>query len=143
MIKKIIMIVGLVAAMSLSFAPVEVSAKVKAADESKCKKGGFLTFPAWHRNLKKDGNCAVMVGQGENDMKKALTIIAINIADIVLQLAMYAAIVFVVVGGFKYITAAGSPESMSSAKRTITNALIGMIVAMFSVVIVNIAAEAL
>lgn len=63
--------------------------------------------------------------------------IALNImADISLMVG-YVAIAFVVWGGYKYIMSNGEPGNVATAKKTITNALIGLVIAILSTVIVN------
>ena len=49
----------------------------------------------------------------------------------------YVAIGFLIRGGFGYMTSSGSPEGMTAAKKTITNALVGMIIALLAASIVN------
>lgn len=102
----------------------------------------FLTFPAWYRNLV-DGDCELKpIGDDSVPINEFITIIAINIAEIILQLVAYTAVVMLIVGGFKYITSEGDQNSMANAKKTITNSIIGLIVSIFSVAIVNVVAGA-
>jgi hypothetical protein len=44
---------------------------------------------------------------------------------------------FIVYGGYKYIMSNGDPSNVVKAKSTITNAVIGLIIAILSTVIVN------
>jgi len=48
------------------------------------------------------------------------------------------AIVMIMYGGFRWITAAGSPERIGDAKRTIVSAVIGLLLGLFSYTILNI-----
>lgn len=48
------------------------------------------------------------------------------------------AVVFIVIGGIRYIMAGGDPKATDSARDQITAALIGLVVALLAVVIVNI-----
>ncbi len=48
------------------------------------------------------------------------------------------AIIFIVIGGIRYIIAAGDPKATDAAKHTITAALVGLIVALLAVAIVVI-----
>lgn len=48
-----------------------------------------------------------------------------------------AAVIMIIVGGFRYITSAGKEEGIKSAKNTILYALIGLIVVALAQVIVN------
>lgn len=48
------------------------------------------------------------------------------------------AVIFIVIGGIRYIMAGGDPKSTDSARNQITGALIGLVIALLAVVIVNI-----
>lgn len=48
------------------------------------------------------------------------------------------AVLFLIIGGFWYITAGGNEEQADKGKKTIVNALIGVIVIILSYVIVNV-----
>lgn len=115
-------------------------APVSAACES-----GFLTFPAWYRNVIDTSTCELKsIGDGGDiALNDFIMIVIINIVEMILQLVAYAAAVMLIVGGFKYITSQGDQNSMANAKKTITNSIIGLIVAIFSVAIVNIVGGAL
>lgn len=94
--------------------------------------------PAWYRGLQ-DGSCNIKVPEtkGKPDITKMIMTIALNVIQAGLVLVAYITVFFIIKGGFGYITSAGSPEGMSSAKKTITNALIGLVIAVFSASIVN------
>lgn len=67
---------------------------------------------------------------GPND----LIIKAINI---LLGVAALIAVLFLVIGGFRYITSAGNDEQAKKGRNTIINALIGLVVIILSYVIVQ------
>ncbi|MGH7237632.1 MAG: pilin [Candidatus Saccharimonadales bacterium] len=46
-------------------------------------------------------------------------------------------VLFIVIGGFRYIVSAGDPQDAASAKNTILYAVIGLIIAMSAYAIVN------
>lgn len=96
----------------------------------------FLTLPAWYNGIsgRVSGSCQVVV----RDVRQMVVRIVINITEVILQLVGYAATVFLIIGGYKYLVAAGDPNKMVTAKNTIMNAVIGLIVSLFSVAIVNI-----
>jgi hypothetical protein len=52
-----------------------------------------------------------------------------NVLEILAWVVGAAAIIFLVVGGIKYITAQGDPQQLQSAKNTILYAIIGLILA--------------
>lgn len=59
---------------------------------------------------------------------------AINIFSFIVG---FAAVIMVIVGGFKYITSAGDSASTSSAKNTILYAIIGLVIVAMAQVIVR------
>lgn len=63
--------------------------------------------------------------------------------QLIVIIATTAAVFFLVKGGYLYITSAGNPEALEGAKRTIKNALIGLVIVLASGVIVSILSNAL
>ena len=58
-----------------------------------------------------------------------------NIVFSIIAFAGIALFVMLLVGGFKYLTSAGSPESVAAAQKTLTYALIGMVLVALSFLI--------
>lgn len=109
----------------------------------------ILTFPAWYDGLV-DGNCSftpikqTTAGDTDKaDIVKTATRIGLNVVEFLLQLVGYAAVVMLIIGGFNYMTSQGDSNKMSSAKNTVLNAVIGLIISILSVAIVNIVAGAI
>lgn len=133
-------------AMLSTMAPTTVSAA------NKCEKR-LLTFPAWYRGLtKQEGGECVMKSPADfnsgNGVKQSgistyIWKIVLNIIEIVLQLIGYIAVGFIIFGGYRYMISAGSPDGMVKARKTITNAVIGLVISILSVGIVNLVAGAL
>jgi hypothetical protein len=63
--------------------------------------------------------------------------IVLNVLQAALVVVAYVAIFFIIKGGFMYITSAGSSDGMANAKKTITNAIIGLIICIAAASIVN------
>ena len=66
-----------------------------------------------------------------------------RILQILLTIAGIVAVVFLVIGGFRYITSGGNEEAAETGKKTIINAIIGIVVIILSFVIVRVIANAL
>ena len=47
------------------------------------------------------------------------------------------AVLFIVIGGFSYVTSSGNPQAMQKARRTIMYSVIGLLVAVFAEAIVT------
>jgi hypothetical protein len=55
-----------------------------------------------------------------------------------LAIAFIAAVIMLIVGGFRYITSAGNTDSATKGKTAIVNALIGIVIIVLSYIIVQI-----
>ena len=60
-----------------------------------------------------------------------------NVIDVLSVLGGAAAVVMIIVGGFRYITSAGNPESAKGARSTITYAIIGLVIIALAQIIVH------
>jgi hypothetical protein len=102
----------------------------------------LLTFPAWYRGLV-NGECDILSPTQVGGLGPFVFKIVLNIIDIMLQLVGYICVVYIIWGGFKYMYSAGSPDGAAKARQTILNAVIGLMISLFSVAIVNVAAGAI
>ena len=120
------------------------SKAINPKDDS-CEQSVF-GIPPWYSGLMAhggDGGCTftsityVEGGTAKTDFVKTGAKIASNVIRAALVIVAYVAIGFLIRGGFGYMTSSGSPESMTAAKKTITNALVGMVIALLAASIVN------
>lgn len=118
--------------------------RMLAADPPACPQATFFSLPTWYKYLPVQYNavtdrCEVDfsittnggVFNGDGIIKVALAVI-----DILVRAAALIALGFVIVGGFKYMTAQGSPDGTKQALTTIINALIGLVVAFVATAII-------
>lgn len=96
-----------------------------------CNKS-FFGFPTWYKYLDDADKCAPKL-TGLND----IWLIALAVAEILLRVAVIVAIVYVMIGGFKYITSRASPDKVGQAKNTIVDGLIGLLIAVAATSIVS------
>lgn len=124
-----ILLLTVVASMAFAIGPATVTAE---AANTYCS-SGFLSFPAWYSNVTAD--CA----KGEINITQLndLWIIPLNIVEMLLQAVAYAAVGYLIWGGFKYIKSQGEPSSIQQAKDAIMNSIIGLGVSLASVGIVK------
>lgn len=95
----------------------------------------FLGFPTWYQYIQ-GPNCSIQI----NSLSDVWLIVA-AIIEILLRVAGIMAVAFVVYGGFQYVTSQAEPDKLTQARRTIVNALIGLILAIMSATIVNFIAN--
>lgn len=100
----------------------------------------FLSFPTWYRGVVDTSDCSIQSPDEVGGLSKFIWKIALNILEIMLQLVGYVSLAFVIYGGFLYLTSGGSADRVRSGKNTIINALVGLVLSFFSVVIVALVA---
>jgi TRAP-type C4-dicarboxylate transport system permease small subunit len=66
----------------------------------------------------------------------------LEVINLFVGLASVVCVVMIIYGGLQYITAAGDAEKVESGSKTLTNAIIGLVIIFISVVIVNFVANA-
>lgn len=119
--------------------------KTKGSVAIKCEEYGPLGIPKWFRGLV-DANCEVIKpedqldAQGnivEDGWRRFMSILLLNIADMLLRCIGLIAVGFIIWGGFKYMLAQGDPNKIISAKKTIINSIIGLVIAIISMTIVS------
>ena|SRR3990167_9996982 len=72
-----------------------------------------------------------------------VTDLIMRFIQILLAVAGLIAVIFLIIGGFRYITAGGNEETAESAKKTVTNAIIGIVIVILAFVIVRVISNAL
>lgn len=60
-----------------------------------------------------------------------------NIINLMLFAAGALAVIFVLIGAFQYVISSGNPQNTAQAKRTITYAIVGLVIVMTALVIVH------
>ncbi len=68
--------------------------------------------------------------------------LAQTVIRIMLQMGFAIAIIFVMVGGYMYITSAGNEEQAGKGRKTVVYALIGMVIIIMAWVIVDVVSKA-
>lgn len=95
-----------------------------------CKGGTFLGFPKWYKYL--DGRTVGEGIPGAGSCTPIITnindfwLIVAAVVEILVRIGGILAIIYVMYGGFQYIQSQGDPGKTNQARQTITNALIGL-----------------
>lgn len=122
-------------------APVIVSA---AATSENCAKnsGRILGFPTWYKYLNPTFDATTKECNLDFNLKNPGDVgkVVLAITEILLRIGGIAAVGFVLYGGFSFIVSQGDPQKSVAARRTILNALIGIVIAGIAVFIVQIVA---
>lgn len=122
-----------------ALAPITAGATPLTQFGAKCTNNPILTFPSWYKGLectnaeRPDGTKYEQPNITElDDIWK----IALNVVESLVSAAAYIAVGYVIWGGFKYMKSRGDPGQLVEAKNTITQAVIGLGVALASTAIV-------
>jgi len=91
------------------------------------------------------------VSQGLNDSRigdnfgdagltssRSVSELIFNVIDLLLFFAGAVAVIFVIIGGYQYITSNGNDEAAEKGRKTFTNAIIGVIVIVLSYTIIYV-----
>ena len=127
-VKNSLILISLVIVTLLS-----VSSPVFAA--GKCDAGrGALPVPTWYKYVPLNADCTVNKNHPsiKDNEGRLIILILLGVFDIVLFIAGFVAVIFVVYGGFKFLTSTGEPQKIAAARTTIFNALIGLAVALIA-----------
>ncbi len=83
-------------------------------------------------------NCSSLNGVNCVSGNGTLSGLIIYVINIMLGIAGVLAVLFLIIGGFWYITSAGNEETAEKGKGTAVNAIIGIVIVILSYVIVNV-----
>lgn len=125
-IKKMALATGVIAIVAATSAMLMPANTANAAD--------FLGIPAWYDGLTDNSGNIDLQGK---EIGTVVVIVALNVTDIVLRLAGIVAVGFVIWGGIQYMLARGEPNGVANGKKTLTHAIIGLIIAIASSAIVG------
>jgi hypothetical protein len=149
LIKKAILIFSFavfVAAPVFNFVMPTNSFAAGVTSASQCEKP-FLGIQPWFRGLAvidSDGKCSIagpgqkLAGGNTLDLTGFIWRIALNIIDIGLAVVGYIAFFFILYGGFQFLTGGNNPSQIEKARKTLLNAVIGLVISLGAVAIVNL-----
>jgi hypothetical protein len=111
--------------------------KILAVYPSSCPDNSFFGLYPWYHYLPTNDfqNCSIQnftflpIGNSQSDVPLVL----LAVVDDLLRVAGLVAIGFIIYGGYQYVGSQGSPEKTSRAQNTITDALIGLAVAIVAI----------
>lgn len=96
-----------------------------------CGNRGLNVLPTWYKYLDASrddsGGCTVNFTFPDD-----LPAIALAIVEILLRIGTLAAVAFVIYGGFMFMTSQGEPDKAASARKTIVNAVIGLVISLIA-----------
>lgn len=104
-----------------------------------CPDTSKFGIPTWYKYLDAqeiNGDCRLLVDANLTDLDSLLGI-GLAAVEILLFFAGIIAVAFIVYGGFRYVLSQGEPENTTTAKNSILNAVIGLVIALLASAIVR------
>lgn len=83
------------------------------------------------------GGGAGSTQQTKDNFGKWLSILVLNLVKMLLFAVGYVSLAFIIYGGYKYMISGDNSSGTQAARKTITNAVIGLIISILSVAIVT------
>lgn len=119
-----------------------------SASAASCSGQSFI-FPRWYDNLcndngaiKSPNDAGGKKGSTAEDTASNLTAwlgtIAMNIVKIMMTIVGYVSLGFIIWGGFKYMINGDNSSGTVSARKTILNAVIGLVLSIMSIALINL-----
>lgn len=100
----------------------------------------FLMFRPWYYNLCFDSNNSIVAPNSEDDgtdFTKFVWTIIMNVVYDLFAIIGVIAVGFVIYGGYVFLTAGGDPGKIAKAKKVLTSAIVGILVALSATMIVD------
>ncbi len=134
MIKRAIIALTLIVTGSFGMAFVSTQpALAGVCDE----RGRVMTLKPWYYNLMSGDSCELQSPSAVGGFGPYIWRIALNLIEDLFQITGYIAAGYIIYGGFLFITSSGSPDRAARGRKTVFNAIIGLVIAVASVGIVN------
>lgn len=98
----------------------------------------FLGIPPWYRGLTSGADCTIAGPTSTDGIATFIWKIVLNVIEMALVIIIYIAVFFILFGGFLYMTGGSNPSSIERARKTILQAVVGLIIGLGSVAILNL-----
>ena len=112
---------------------------VSAADGG-CEHMLFGIFKPWYAGLPMGDNCSLQLdstGEDGSGLASFVWQIVLNVLFDLMAAASIVAVGFVIYGGYLFITSEGDPGKAAKARKTISSAIIGLIITLLATAIIN------
>lgn len=142
-IKKVIIafiFIAFLAAPVFAVATPQTSFAANATTPADCEKS-ILGIQPWFKGLTSvtGGQCGIISPDGTQiDLKGFIWRIVLNVIGMALTVVGYIAFFFIIFGGFQFLTGGSNPGQIEKARKTLFNAVIGLIISLSAVAVVNL-----
>lgn len=108
------------------------------AKECAAGSSALTLLPPWYKGLECTDKNVVSPPKDQGGLQPMIFKIVLNIIEALLYIVGYITLGMIIWGGFKYMLGGDNPGKVEAAKKTIVNAIIGLIISIFSIIIINV-----
>lgn len=131
---KLAVAVAVVSLLAVPLFPSTVLAQGKPCDGGNNQ---LTLLPPWYKGLVCNDHGTPQIATTENGLRDFIFRIILNLTEAMLYIVGYIALGMIIWGGFKYMLFGDNSGGVEAAKKTIQNAVIGLVISIFSITIVN------
>lgn len=135
--KKILNFVVGVAFIFLVASPVMAVTSPVIEQASAACDSSLLGIPPWYRGLTTGSDCSIVSPDTVGGISNFIWRIALNIIQMGLVIVAYIAVFFIIYGGFLFITGGSNPAQVEKGKKSVLNAVVGLVIALGSIAVTN------
>lgn len=119
--------------------PVMTVMTPQTAHAASCERR-VLGIPPWYRGLTNNNppECTIKTPEQTKGIETFVWRIVLNVVEMAVVIVAYISVFFILYGGFLYMTGGALPAQLERARKTITNALIGLVIAMAAIALNNL-----
>ncbi len=112
-----------------------VATPTPVAAAAQCE-ANLLGIPPWYRGMTND-DCSIKNPNELGGLSAFIWRIVLNVIQIGLVLIAYIAGFFILYGGFLFMTGGGNPSQVEKGRKSIFNAVIGLVISLSAIAITN------
>ena len=99
----------------------------------------ILGIPPWYRGLTGPSpDCNIVSPDDVGGLSAFIWKIVLNVLEMAIVATAYVASFFILYGGFLYITGGALPAQLEKARKTILNAVIGLVICLAAIALTNL-----
>ena len=102
--------------------------------------GRILGIPPWYRGLTNNSppECNLLTPEQVGGIGNFIWRIVLNGIEMAIVLATYITVFFIIYGGFLYLTGGALPGQLEKARKTLINAVVGLVICMSAIALTNL-----
>lgn len=110
---------------------------VPAGQAAACETS-ILGIDPWYKGMTEGADCKIKAPPADQDgLAEYIWKIVLNVVDIALKVIAYLAVIYIIYGGFLYITSNGNSDATARALKSIINASVGFAIALSAIALKN------